>query len=393
MMDSLYIAWKYLNFSKARTATLVACVTLIAVLPLALQLLLAESERQLLSRAQSTPLLLGAPGSALDLVMNGLYFDDEVPELISMAAVDAVAASGMATPIPLYVRFKARRFPIVGTTLDYFDFRGLNIREGRQLALLGECLVGAEVAGRLGIKVGDKLLSSPETVFDLAGVYPLNMKVAGVLARSHTPDDLAVFVDIKTAWVVQGLVHGHQDVTRTADAAVIIEQTDDNVIANARLVEYTEITPANIDSFHFHGAPEDYPLSAVITVPHDEKSATILRGRYLDAGSGYQLVVPETVIDGLLANIFRIKHMLDAVILVVAVATILALLLVFALSIRLRQREIQTVFRIGGSRLTIARLLAAEISLIALISAVLCAIVLLLVHHYSDELVRTLIIR
>ena len=393
MMDSLYIAWKYLNFSKARTATLVACVTLIAVLPLALQLLLAESERQLLSRAQSTPLLLGAPGSALDLVMNGLYFDDEVPELISMAAVDAVAASGMATPIPLYVRFKARRFPIVGTTLDYFDFRGLNIREGRQLALLGECLVGAEVAGRLGIKVGDKLLSSPETVFDLAGVYPLNMKVAGVLARSHTPDDLAVFVDIKTAWVVQGLVHGHQDVTRTADAAVIIEQTDDNVIANARLVEYTEITPANIDSFHFHGTPEDYPLSAVITVPHDEKSATILRGRYLDAGSGYQLVVPETVIDGLLANIFRIKHMLDAVILVVAVATILALLLVFALSIRLRQREIQTVFRIGGSRLTIARLLAAEISLIALISAVFCAIVLLLVHHYSDELVRTLIIR
>ncbi len=393
MMDSLYIAWKYLNFSKARTATLVACVTLIAVLPLALQLLLAESERQLLSRAQSTPLLLGAPGSALDLVMNGLYFDDEVPELISMAAVDAVAASGLATPIPLYVRFKARRFPIVGTTLDYFDFRGLSIGEGRQLALLGECLVGAEVAGRLGIKVGDKLLSSPETVFDLAGVYPLNMKVAGVLARSHTPDDLAVFVDIKTAWVVQGLVHGHQDVTRTADAAVIIEQTDDNVIANARLVEYTEITPANIDSFHFHGAPEDYPLSAVITVPHDEKSATILRGRYLDGSSGYQLVVPETVIDGLLANIFRIKHMLDAVILVVAVATILALLLVFALSIRLRQREIQTVFRIGGSRLTIARLLAAEISLIALISAVFCAIVLLLVHHYSDELVRTLIIR
>jgi putative ABC transport system permease protein len=378
MMDSLYIAWKYLSFSKARTATLVACVTLIAVLPLALQLLLAESERQLLSRAESTPLLLGAPGSALDLVMNGLYFDDEVPELISMAAVDA---------------FKARRFPIVGTTLDYFDFRGLTIKAGRQLALLGECVVGAEVAERLGITAGDSLLSSPETVFDLAGVYPLNMKVAGVLARSHTPDDLAVFVDIKTAWVVQGLVHGHQDVTRTQDAGVIIEQTDDNVIANARLVEYTEINPGNIDSFHFHGTPGDYPLSAVITVPRDEKSATILRGRYLDGDSGYQLVVPGTVIDGLLASIFRIKHMLDAVILVVAVATGLALVLVFALSIRLRQREIQTVFRIGGSRLTIARLLAAEITLIVLVSGVLCAIALLLVHQYSDELVRTLVIR
>ena len=392
MIDSLYIAWKYLGFNRARTATLVACVTLIAVLPLALQLLLAESERQLLSRAESTPLLLGAPGSALDLVMNGLYFDDEVPQLISMEAVDALDASGMATPVPLYVRFKARRFPIVGTTLDYFDFRELAIADGRQLAQLGECLVGAEVARRLDITVGDSLLSSPETVFDLAGVYPLRMQVAGILQRSHTPDDLAVFVDIKTAWVVQGLVHGHEDVTRPQDASVIIERTADNVIANARLVEYTEITADNIDSFHFHGAPGDYPLTAVIAVPEDARAGTILRGRYLDGDSGYQLVVPETVIDGLLANIFRIKHMLDAVILVVGIATALALILVFALSLRLRQREIHTVFRIGGSRLTIARLLVAEIAIIILFSGVLCAAAVVLVHRYSNELVRTLFI-
>jgi putative ABC transport system permease protein len=392
MIDSLYIAWKYLGFNKARTATLVACVTLIAILPLALQLLLAESERQLLSRAESTPLLLGAPGSALDLVMNGLYFDDEVPELISMAAVEAVEVSGLASPIPLYVRFKARRFPIVGTTLDYFDFRELALEEGRQLAQLGECVIGAEVAAQLGIKAGGSLLSSPETVFDLAGVYPLKMRVAGVLERSHTPDDLAVFVDIKTAWVVQGLVHGHEDVTRPQDTSVIIERTDTNVVANARLVEYTEITPLNIDSFHFHGSPGDYPLSAVIAVPEDIKAGTILRGRYLDGDAGYQLVVPETVIDGLLANIFRIKHMLDAVILVVGIATVLALILVFALSIRLRQREIHTVFRLGGSRLTVARLLVAEIAIIVLSSGVLCAVAIVLVYQYSNELVRTLFI-
>ena len=47
MMDSFYIAWRYLGFNKARTLTLVTCVTLIAFLPLALELLLNESERQL----------------------------------------------------------------------------------------------------------------------------------------------------------------------------------------------------------------------------------------------------------------------------------------------------------------------------------------------------------
>ena len=393
MIDSFYIAWRYVAFNKIRTATLIACVTLIAILPLTLELLLTESEQQLLSRAESTPLLLGAKGSALDLVMNGLYFDDEIPELVSMAAVNELEDSGLAMPIPLYVRFNARRFPIVGTTLDYFDFRGLTMAQGRQLALLGEAVIGAEVADRLGIAAGDSLLSSPETVFDLAGVYPLKMPVVGVLKRSYTSDDLAVFVDVKTAWVVQGLVHGHEDLAQSEDASVVIDRTDTNVVASARLVEYTEITDENIDSFHFHGEPEQYPLSAVVVVPDDDKSGTILRGRYQESEGLHQLVVPGTVVDGLLANIFRIKNVLDAVIFVVAIATVLALTLVFALSIRLRQREIGTVFRIGGSRLTIARLLIAEIAIIVSASALLCGVVMLAVNQYSGDLVRALFIR
>ena len=393
MIDSFYIAWRYVAFNKIRTATLIACVTLIAILPLTLELLLTESEQQLLSRAESTPLLLGARGSALDLVMNGLYFDDEIPELVSMAAVNELEDSGLAMPIPLYVRFNARRFPIVGTTLDYFDFRGLTIEQGRQLALLGEAVIGAEVAGRLDIAAGDSLVSSPETVFDLAGIYPLKMPVVGVLKRSYTPDDLAVFVDVKTAWVVQGLVHGHQDLARSEDASVVIDRTDSNVVASARLVEYTEITEENVDSFHVHGEPDQYPLSAVIVIPNDDKSAAILRGRYQESERLHQLVVPGTVIDGLLANIFRIKNLLDAVIFIVAIATALALTLVFTLSIRLRQREFQTVFRIGGSRLTIVRLLVSEIAIIMAASAVLCGTALLAVDHYSSDLVRMLFIR
>jgi putative ABC transport system permease protein len=137
MLDTFYIAWRYVSFNKIKTATLVACVTLISFLPLSLQLLLEESERQLMSRAVSTPLVVGAKGSSLDLVMNTLYFDDEVPELITVAASNSVMDSDLALPIPVYVRFQARGNPIVGTTLDYFDFRRLRIAQGRQLAVLG----------------------------------------------------------------------------------------------------------------------------------------------------------------------------------------------------------------------------------------------------------------
>jgi len=391
-VNSLIIAWKYISFYKVRTAILIACVTLIAVLPLALELLLDKSEQQLLSRADTTPLLLGNRGSSLDLVMNSLYFVDETPGLISMSAADEIDASGLAIPIPLYVRFQARGFPVVGTTLDYFDFRELRLAQGRPLALLGECVIGAEVAEQLGLSPGDNLLSSPETLFDLAGVYPLKMKVVGVLERSYTQDDLAVLVDVKTAWVIQGQVHGHQDVSQTKDDSVIMKRSDENIIANAKLVEYTEITQDNIDSFHFHGKSSDYPLTAVLTLPHDERSGTILRGRYLDAETPYQLTIPGDVINALLANIFRIKNILDAIIVAVATATVLALVLVFALSIRLRQREIQTVSHIGGSRSMIIRLLAAEITIIILLSGLLCAVSMVAINQYSGDLVRSFFI-
>jgi putative ABC transport system permease protein len=393
MIDSIYIAWKYIQYNKIKTFTLVACITLISFLPFALQLLLNESERQLMSRAVKTPLAVGKKGSALDLVMNTLYFGDDVPELMTMAASDRIADTDLALPIPMYVRFKARGNPIVGTTLDYFDFRSLEIADGRQMAVLGDCVLGAMVAESLALKPGDSLVSSPESLFDLAGVYPLKMKVAGVLEKSHTSDDLAVFVDLKTAWVIQGLGHGHQDVTKLKDPTLVLKRTESNVAATAKLFHYTEITENNMASFHFHGNLSAYPISAVIAVPYDAKSSTILRGRYLSKEETQQIVKPEEVIDGLLQNIFRIKNVLDAVIAVVALATVLAVILVFTLSLRLRQREIQTIFKIGCSRMTIAKLIAAEIMIIVFSSAVLCSIMMVAVRSVSNDLVRMLFIR
>ena len=393
MLDSLYIAWQYIRFNKVKALTLVACITLIAFLPASLQLLLGESERQLMARAATTPLVVGAKGSALDLVMNTLYFSDEVPELITLAAADQIEETDFALPIPVYVRFRARGNPIVGTTFDYFDFRDLKIARGRQLAILGECVLGAKIAQKLEIGPGDSLVSAPENLFDLAGIYPLKMKVVGVLEKSHSSDDLAVFVDLKTAWVIQGLGHGHEDVTRLKDPTLIYKRTDSNVAATAKLFHHTEITDKNIDSFHFHGNLSDYPVTAIITIPYDTKSGTILRGRYLSGDKTLQIVRPVDVIDSLLQNIFRIKNVLDAIISVVAVAMGFAIVLVFALSLRLRQREIQTIFRLGCSRMTIARLLSAEIFIIVLLSGVLCAAMVFAIEHYSNDLVRMLFIR
>ena len=304
-----------------------------------------------------------------------------------------VQATGLALPIPVYARFRARGHPVVGTTIEYFDFRGLEVNEGRMLATLGECLLGAKAAKRLNLKPGNHLVTSPENLFDLAGVYPLKMKVVGVLETSHTSDDLAVFVDVKTAWVIQGLGHGHQDVTKVTDDTLILEKTETNVSASPKLFHYTEISEANIGSFHFHGDTSVYPITAVLVAPLDTKSGTILRGRFLTKEEIHQIVKPEEVIDSLLESIFRIKNVLDAVISVVALATLLAIILVFALSLRLREREIQTIFKLGCRKMTTARLIGAEIFLIVLTSGALCGLAILLIDQFANSLVRMLFIR
>lgn len=391
-MDYLYLAWRYLSFYKARTLVLICCITIIAALPLVLERLVDESERQLSSRAQSSPLLIGAKGSSLDLVMNSLYFSEEQPEPITMAAVDQVLDSGLAAPIPLLVRYRARTFTVVGTTLDYFDFRQLAIQQGQVFTLIGQCVLGAEVARSLGLGPGDAITSAPEAMFDIAGVYPLKMKIAGVLGQSNSADDRAVFVDIQTAWIIGGLGHGHTDVTRTRDESVILKKDATNVTANAKLMQYQEITEDNIDSFHLHGDPATFPITAVLAVPLDDKSGTILQGRYLDAGNPYQIVRPTEVIDALLATIFRIRTVLDGIILLVGFTTLLALVLVFSLSLRLREHEIETISKLGASRATVACLLGAEISIIIVISALICFAILLLAGHLDQEIVRRLLI-
>jgi len=390
MMHSFYLAFKYLKFNKVKTITIVACITTLITLPLSLEILLNESARQLLDRARSTPLLLGAKGSALDLVMNSLYFSEEVTEPITMHAVEDLLSTDMAAPIPLNIRFKARSYPIVGTSFDYFAFRQLTVAQGEFFSMLGQCVIGAEVAQKLNLRPGDHIISSPETLFDIGGIYPLKMKITGILKPSNSADDLGVFVDIKTTWVIQGLGHGHQDLSTSTDESVILKREEGKVTANAKLMQYNEITDENIQSFHLHGDPLAFPLTSVLVVPYTDKSGTILQGRYLEESETLQIFEPFDVISTLMSNIFRIRNVLDSVIFLVGMTTFIALLLIFSLSLRLREKELEVIYKIGCSRTTVTKLLASEILLISITSLLICGGLLIGISTYAQKVVRNI---
>jgi putative ABC transport system permease protein len=347
-----------------------------------------EASRRLTARADATPLLVGAAGSAVDLTLAALYFREPSLEPIPFAEVERVQTSGLAAAIPLHLRFQAGGRRIVGTTTDYLDFRGLELDAGRRFAILGECVLGAEAARSLDLGPGGFLVSTPAGAFDVAGTFPLKMAVVGVLAPTATPDDEAVFVDLKTAWVIAGLAHGHRDVTDPAEADGVLARDEDNVVANAAVLSYTEITPENIDSFHFHGDPRSFPIDAVVAVPHDRKSSIVLRGRFAELEEPVQMVVPREVVDELVETMFSVR---DAVLLVslgLGAATLATAALVFALSVRLRRRELETMRKIGASRGRMRAVLASEVLLVVAAGVLIAAALTFAVARLGGVVLR-----
>jgi putative ABC transport system permease protein len=252
-------------------------------------------------------------------------------------------------------------------------------------------VLGANAAASLDLGPGDSLLTSPSTLFDLAGVYPLKLRVVGILAPTHSPDDDAVFVDVKTAWVAEGLGHGHQDLAR-AGSDVVLKRNGETVTANAKLVQYNEITEANVDTFHFHGDSAGYPVSAVIAVPRDDKAGILLRGRFVD-DPARQLLRPAQVIDSLNAQIFRFERILRIIVWIVGLATAIMFVLVMVLSWRLRADELRTMTRLGCSRWKAAQIMSAEILLMIAASVLLAAVFGVAMAQFGEPLLQSLILR
>lgn len=376
MRHALILAARHLVHHRGRTLLLVLALALVAFLPLAVRRLVDVGSRGLRARAASTPLLVGARGSELDLVIASLYFAGPTPRRLPGGSAERLGSRD-ALVIPLHLGQSARSHPIVGTSLDYFELRDMPFAEGRPFALLGECVLGAKVAAAVADDTGP-LVTDATDPFDLAGTIPLVLRPCGVLAPTGTADDGTIFVDVKTAWTIAGIGHGHERAEAIGDPNDLIgavEREDGrHVVASERLRHAEEITPENVGLFHFHGDPSTFPLHALIVVPRDAKSAALIQGEFQRSDEPLQAVRPREAMERLLREILRVERLLSAILLAVAAVTAGVVAAVFALSVRMRQQELTTMVRLGAARGTVAKLIVAELILIVLAAGSLAAL-------------------
>jgi putative ABC transport system permease protein len=362
-----------------QTSLLVAAISVTIFLPIAVEALVQRYDSALRLRARATPLVIGAKGNRFDVVLSALYFRTTPVETTTAGEARKIRESGLAQAIPIHTRYTARGFPLVGTTLDYFDFRRLSLRRGHLPRILGQAVLGAQVAQKLNLSPGDSLPSDPQNLYNLAAAYPLKLHIVGVLQETGSSDDDAVFIDVQTAWVIDGIGHGHQDLTANAKNTQRVEAT-------AALPQYQEITRENLASFHRHGDPDTFPLTAILAIPQNTKSSTLLKAR-THASETAQILVPTEVIGELMSVVLRIQRFLNANFVLVLFSTLLFLTLIGWLSQRMRHREFETMHRIGCHRSTVIRLLVTEWALIFLASSMLAGAGILLAVYLLPNLI------
>lgn len=358
-MPSLFLAWRYLRARPGQSAVMILGLALALYLPLVTHRLVDEFDRAIGARAASTPLVIGPKGSRFDLALHGLYFRARNNGTVPYSEYTQLGDRHRATVIPLHCKFTAKGYPVVGTNVDYFHFRKLRLRQGDQMRQYGDCELGATVAAELGLGPGDTILTDRDNLFDLAGEYPLQLNVTAILAPSGTPDDSAVFVDLETAWIIEGIGHGHDP------------DLDHNGTSPKLIKTHLEITPKNVGSFHFHGEPDTFPLTALIARPQDDKAQALLLAGYQDHASLQALKAPNVMAE-LMGMILRVRDFLDAHHTLVAGAMTALLAMIIALSRQLREMEMETLTLLGSGRGFQWALQITELTIILSI-AIVCA--------------------
>ena len=168
--------------------------------------------------ADDFPLVVGAPGSAAQLVLTTVYLQPAALELLPGAvAAKLLADPRAAAAAPVAVADTVRGHPLVGTTAAFASRWGrLQPTEGRLFAAVGEAVIGA----RARLAVGERVTPShvPTGAGRVPGVEAADeadhrhegaaLLLVGRLPPTGTAWDFAVLTPIEGLWEMHGRGHG-----------------------------------------------------------------------------------------------------------------------------------------------------------------------------------------
>lgn len=167
--------------------------------------------------AENIDAVVGAKGSPMQLILSSIYYVDFPTGNIPYQDALRIARNPMvkmAVPLALGDNFKG--FRIVGTDISFTKLYNLKVKAGKFWNADFEVTVGAEVAKKHNLKIGQTIhgahgLSSDEDVHE-----DHDYKVVGILEAQGRVVDQLILTNIASVWRMHGIgeddhEHAHEE--------------------------------------------------------------------------------------------------------------------------------------------------------------------------------------
>lgn len=212
------LAWKNIWFKPLNTILSILLLTASVAIITVLILVEKQFEEKYQSNLDGVDLVLGAQGSPLQLVLSSVYQVDDPTGNISYDSVKVwMKHPYVKKAIPLAYGDNYVGFKIVGTTPDYIEKYQAKIAEGKVFEHNYEVVVGADVAEKLNLILGDTFKgthgSAAEGEVHEHGEYI----VVGIASKTGKVIDNLILSNIPTVWQMhlsEGQEESHEEVAQ-----------------------------------------------------------------------------------------------------------------------------------------------------------------------------------
>ena len=209
-MTPLKLAWRNLT---DRPLSMLLTLTLFA-LGVGLTSLLLLVNKQLTDKFEKNlagiDVVVGAKGSPLQLILCNMYHVDVPTGNISLKSARPFLNPRhplIKKSIPLSLGDSYKTYRVVGTLPDFVGLYNGQIAEGKLWHLPMETSIGATVAARTGLKIGDSFSSNHGLTTDGDEHDAAKFKVVGIFAPTGTVLDQLILTASESTW----LVHEHHE--------------------------------------------------------------------------------------------------------------------------------------------------------------------------------------
>lgn len=184
----------------------VLSIALSTFLLLGIERIRADVRENFSQSVSGTDLIVGARTGSVQLLLYSVFRIGSATNNIRWSSVQAIGQHrAVAWMVPISLGDSHRGFPVVGTSKAYFErFRygerqPLVLAQGRAFNGVFDAVIGAEVAKRLGYKLGDRLvLSHGDGAMAANDHADKPFTIEGVLQPTGTPVDRSVHISLES---------------------------------------------------------------------------------------------------------------------------------------------------------------------------------------------------